>query len=141
MSEYITSSIWEEPGFAVLVRFGAWRVAQLAQCEGMTPGSLARMERHMDTDEVFVLQRGRAVLIVGQDGDAPGGLVVVPMKPDVVYNVRRAVWHQVALWPDALTLIVENEDTGAENSQYAALSAAQLGEIDALWLAQGLEPR
>ncbi len=56
---------YQGEGYQPLIDFGAWRVAILR----WEPGSLAEeiecMERHTQTDEVFVLLEGWATLLIG----------------------------------------------------------------------------
>lgn len=52
------------PSYQPLVDFEAWRVAMLNFSEDLLPHNLTRMQRHNQTDEVFVLA-GRCILFVG----------------------------------------------------------------------------
>ena len=47
------------------------------------------------------------------------------MQPGKLYNVKRGVWHNSTLSPDASVLIVENVDTTSANSPHIALSPEQ----------------
>jgi hypothetical protein len=42
-----------------------------------------------------------------------------------MYNVKRGVWHTVVLCRGGSVLIVENRDTGEENSDYSPLDPKQ----------------
>ncbi len=85
--------------------------------EAVDRKQLRRVERHMETDEVFVLLSGRAFLIV----EAAAGYSPIDMEPETVYNVRKAVWHHIVVSRDACVLIVENSDTDYGNSEYREL--------------------
>ncbi len=102
-------------GYLPLVRFGGWRVATLNYCEDFNPVNFHQVERHNETDEVFVLLTGEATLIIGEQ------LEKVPMEKGKVYNVRQGVWHHIWVSRDAQVLIVENLDTATENSDYKAV--------------------
>jgi mannose-6-phosphate isomerase-like protein (cupin superfamily) len=118
-----------EPGYRPVVDYQAWRVAVLNWCEDLLPENLTRMQRHDETDEVFVLLAGRCVLFLG-DGRVDAGCVhAVPMEPGRVYNVRRGVWHTHALSRDASVLVVENRDTTYANSPFCDLDPAQTRQI------------
>ncbi len=110
-------------GYMPLVDFGGWRVAVLRPEQQPRPPS---MERHLETDEVFVLTRGEATIIVGGNGAAPGELAAQGMEIGKIYNVRKRVWHTVSLSEDAAVVIVENRDTVRENSEYADISGDRL---------------
>ena len=95
--------------------FGAWRVAYLNFAERFTKDGCTVLERHMKTDEVFVLLRGTATLYIGSPS------VPVEMEQGKIYNVRQAVWHAITCSEDAAVLIVENDDTARSNSEYKPL--------------------
>ena len=122
MSEFIEISNYEGKGYQPLVSFEKWRVAVLRHLEETDPGNLDRMERHMQTDEIFILVRGTAILLAGGSGNAPAYVEACPMQPGVVYNVKKSVWHTCSLSCDAHVVIIENDDTGKMNSEYAMLS-------------------
>jgi ureidoglycolate hydrolase len=112
-------------GYRPLVDYGAWRVAMLRYHPELLPRNIINMQKHDETDEIFVLLVGRCILFVA-DGDAqPGSIEAHDMEPLKVYNVKRSVWHTHTLSLDASVLIVENQDTTAENSPQRPLSEAQ----------------
>jgi ureidoglycolate hydrolase len=122
-------------GFKPLVFFRDWRVAVLNYVDGMQPENNKTMERHTETDEVFVLLKGQGMLLIGGDGPQVEGVCPQEMETGVLYNVRRNVWHTILLSQDASVLIVEQGDTDERNSEYAALSAelhSQVVEIAAI---------
>lgn len=91
---------------------GSWLVAFLNHAKRFDQNHMNEIERHMLTDEVFVLLSGKAVLIIGEN------LKQYVMEPNKVYNVKKGVWHAICVSKDARVLIVENADTSAENSEY-----------------------
>ena len=91
----------------VAVQFEQWQVAYLGYCERFA--SLTGMERHMLTDEVFVLLQGKAVLYLEE--------AQVEMEQGVVYNVKKGEWHHIVVSPDASVLVVENRNTTLENTE------------------------
>lgn len=116
-------------GFKPLVQFGSWRVAILRPRQDTRAAGIRNLERHTETDEVFVLTIGRAALLLGGDGSQPDRISVEVMQIGRVYNIRQAVWHGVLLSPDASILIVENQDTSTANSQYLDLTPDQRAQI------------
>ena len=114
------------PGYLPLVDYATWRVAVLNACDELLPARLDRMQRHDETDEVFVLLAGRCILFVGEDdGPTVGTIHAVDLVPGRVYNVRRGVWHTHTLDATGSVLVVENRDTTEANSPFASLSADQ----------------
>lgn len=127
-------------GYRLLVDYGAWRVAVLRYIDELLPQNIAAMQRHEQTDEVFVLLAGRCILFIGErsEGGEAVGTAVVPaverieaedMQPFKLYNVRRGAWHTHTLSRAAEVLIVENRDTCDANSPCVALSPEQRAEL------------
>ncbi len=116
-------------GYKPLVDYGAWRVALLNYASDLRVENLDRMQRHNATDEVFVLLKGRCLLFTGEGGDTVERIYGEDLRPGLLYNVRRAVWHTHALSPDAQVLVVENRDTTYDNSPFTTLSTAQQQEL------------
>ena len=100
------------PNYKALMAFGSWRVAFLNHGDKFAPERPERLERHLETDEVFVLLDGSATLFAGKEMNP------VKMERFRIYNVKRGVWHQIHTEPGTRCLIVENRDTSADNSEY-----------------------
>lgn len=116
---------YQGEGYRPLIDFGAWRVAILRWEPGLQPEKIDFVERHTQTDEVFVLLDGWATLLIGGNQAEVGDIQVEVMAGGKLYNVRQNTWHSVLLSRDASILIVENQDTTEENSEYSQLSAEQ----------------
>ncbi len=116
-------------GYRSLIDFGVWRVAVLCAIDELLPENLAAMQRHDETDEVFVLLAGRCILFFGEGADAVTAIHAVDMEPLKLYNVKRGAWHTHTLSADATVLIVENADTTDANSPLVILAPAQRAEI------------
>jgi hypothetical protein len=115
----------EGEGYKPLIESGGWTVAILRYQDGLLPGQQSSMERHLETDEVFVLTTGQGTIILGGNRKEPGQLTFQPMEIGTIYNIRRNAWHTLSLSQDAAVLIVENQDTGRHNSEYSRLTARQ----------------
>jgi hypothetical protein len=115
---------WGE-GYRPLVDFGAWRVAILRYSEELLPENIKDMQRHNETDEVFVLLAGKCILFIGEGGEKVEQVFAEDLEPNKLYNVKKACWHNHTLDHDAVVLIVENVDTTAENSSNVGLSNEQ----------------
>nr|WP_320010869.1 hypothetical protein [uncultured Desulfobulbus sp.] len=124
-----------------LVDFESWRVAILNFSEDLLPEHLTRMQRHNETDEVFVLLSGRCILFVGEGAETVEQVYAESLVPGQVYNVKKAVWHTHTLSEDAKVLVVENRDTTYDNSPFVDLSDAQhralIEKVTEIWSAQG----
>lgn len=117
------------PGYLPLVDFATWRVAILNFAAELRPENLTRMQRHNETDEVFVLLHGRCILFVGEGEEGVTAIHARELEPHRLYNVKQAVWHHHTLSEDAMVLVVENRDTTYDNSPFCALTGSQQEEI------------
>lgn len=100
---------YEGQEYEPTMHFGEWRVAFMNYADNLA--ALSKYERHMLTDEVFVLLEGKASLVVGENKD------VYKMEKFKIYNVKKATWHGTVMSPDARLLIVENHNTSDDNSE------------------------
>jgi mannose-6-phosphate isomerase-like protein (cupin superfamily) len=104
-------------------------VALMNYTADLTPDKIIRMQKHTETDEVFVLLAGRCILFLGEGEDAVTSVHAVDMEPNKLYNVKRGAWHSHTFSEDAKVLIVENRDTVEENSPFVGLSAEQQNQV------------
>jgi hypothetical protein len=112
-------------GYLPLVDYGTWRVAYLRYIDELIPRNIKRVERHVETDEVFVLIEGQALLFIGKGDEQVDELVPLRMEPLKIYNVKKNAWHCCVLSHDATILLVENCNTGLANTDYCALEEDQ----------------
>lgn len=117
------------PDYKPLVDYQSWRVALMNYTDDLTPDKINRMQKHTETDEVFVLMAGRCILFIGEGDESVTSVHAVDMELYKLYNVRRGVWHSHTFSRDARVLIVENRDTVEANSPFVGLSGEQQGEI------------
>jgi len=116
-------------GYQPLIDYDKWRVAILRYCDDLLPERIFAMQRHNETDEVFVLLEGRCILFLGEGNDTITSITAVDMVPRKLYNVKRGVWHSHTLNNDASVLIVENRDTTIQNSPKKLLNDNQRRRI------------
>jgi mannose-6-phosphate isomerase-like protein (cupin superfamily) len=112
-------------GYKPLVFFDGWQVAHLNWEPIYELENAGEIERHNQTDEVFVLWRGRAALFVS----TPEGFCLEDMQPGVIYNVPRGVWHALLSTKDAAWIIVENRDTHLHDTEIRRMSDAELRQL------------
>lgn len=118
-------------GYLPLVFSAGWQAAILNWEPPIDLANLSEIERHAQTDKVFVLWRGQAALFVKVNDE----IYLVDMQPGVVYNVTPGTWHNLVASGDVSLLIVENCDTHLHDTQIRPLdnleqaqSLAQLPE-------------
>lgn len=99
-------------GYRRLIDGPKWTVAVLNYADRFDEAKFDTLERHLLTDETFVLLTGEATLLIGADARR------VPLEPLKAYNVKAGVWHQILVKPGTSVLIAENSDTAKTNSEY-----------------------
>lgn len=116
-------------GYKPLIDFNCWRVAVLRYLDELQPDRISYFERHNETDEVFILLNGQAVLLIGEGEECVDTFIPQVMRAGVLYNVKKGTWHAVVLSRDATILLVENRDTARENSSYYDLRPEQRAQL------------
>lgn len=121
-------AIWEHNGedYKPLIDYNGWRVAILNDAPKFRRERTTFLERHNETDEVFVLLDGECALYIGDGKDGAGTISLMPMEKKKLYNVKKGVWHNLTAVPGTALLIVENADTSAKNSDYLPVTADML---------------
>ncbi len=107
-----------------LIRHG-WQVAQLNYAPELAFDVLTHVDRHLATDEVFILFQGRPVLITAQEDNDTLGLETCVMQKGITYNVPAGVWHAIAMRPGDSVFIVENAYTHRDDFEFRDLSVAE----------------
>lgn len=121
----------KESNYKALIFYDKWRVAILNTHERFRRENMYQMERHVETDETFVLLKGAAALYIGDGGsDDCGRISMVKMEPLKLYNVRKGVWHNIVTADDTSVLVVENADTTPDNSPKIRILPDMLPECD-----------
>jgi|YelNatPaOPRAMG01_1025707.scaffolds.fasta_scaffold11334_8 mannose-6-phosphate isomerase-like protein (cupin superfamily) len=112
------------------------------------------VERHNETDELFVLLSGECILLYGNktvQSSAPGAVqsalthgAVFPegsgkleirgvrMQHGKVYNIPEGLWHNTVTRPDTKLILIEAANTGSHNSDVLKLTETQIAEMKEL---------
>lgn len=93
--------------FSVLKEYEGWKIGFLRY--GQRFSAFTEMERHLLTEEAFVLLNGSAILYTENESRA--------MEYCKLYNIPRGVWHHIVVSEDALVLVVENSNTTKDNTE------------------------
>jgi hypothetical protein len=120
---------YKDVGYKPIIDFGSWRVAILRYIDELLPENICRMQRHDETDEVFVLLEGRCILFIGVGDEQIEKIQCQEMEPSKLYNVKRYCWHTHTLSKDATVLIIENRDTDEFNSPEIDLNPEQMKKL------------
>jgi hypothetical protein len=114
---------WQGEGYQPLLFSHDWQVARLNWEPLLASDRLGEIERHVQTDEVFVLLAGRALLFVV---DPTGAFQAVMMQSGVTYNVTRGSWHNLVANRDASIIIVENRNTHITDTEIRQMTADEI---------------
>lgn len=112
-------------GYNPCVDFGEWRVALLRYIDDLKPENIEFMECHNETDETFILLQGKCILFIGDGANGVENISSIDMHQQTIYNVKKGVYHTHVLSRDALLVIVENRNTGLNNSSRVLMAADQ----------------
>jgi len=72
-----------EQTYKPVLNFHGWKVAMLRYFDVVAPENFHRVERHWNTNEVFILTAGQADLIVFDGDEQPAQGYVFPMEVNV----------------------------------------------------------
>lgn len=101
----------------VLIREG-WQVAQLNYMTEQDIMNIKKVDVHRQTDEAFWLQKGKVALITAElEGDKPIFYAEL-MLPEIVYNIPKGVWHNIAMTPGSEVIIVEKSETHLSDFEF-----------------------
>lgn len=87
------------------------------------------LERHNETDELFVLLAGSCTLLSAVEEGGRLAIKATAMEPMKVYNIPRSLWHNTVTTKATKLILVEDVSTGAKNSDLLQLSAEQIAEV------------
>jgi hypothetical protein len=109
-------------GLTRAVESGEWFVGIKNYKPANDVDTLEVLEKHLKTDEVFVLLSGICTLLIDKSeaGDCKD-VICVPMDQNKVYCINKNVYHTTIVSKDVKMILIENKDTSAENSEFITL--------------------
>ena len=129
MNNLLVRASYDGAGIGGTVEGRGYTILLLNYLPRLSPDTIMDMQRHLETDESFILLQGKAVLFAAAGEDTPGELEHYVLKPGVIYTVPRNIWHTQCMTQDAKILLVENSGTVAENSPRCPITEAQRLQI------------
>ncbi|NLE15668.1 MAG: hypothetical protein GX626_07335 [Spirochaetales bacterium] len=115
MQEKVIDS--EMHGFRDVFFSKGWRVAYADYNPlGNDIAAIHKIEKHLETEEVFYLLKGSVCLVTAGQGEAIGPLICHYLKEGTLYVVDKGEWHVGVFHPGSAVLIVENEAESLSNS-------------------------
>ena len=102
----------DHEGYKTKFVSGDWRIGLITPADRFQ--NITYLERHNETDEVFILLKGSATII----GFDSGIKTETVLEEGNIYNVPKAMWHNVKIDDGSVVAVVENSDTSNDNSEY-----------------------
>lgn len=124
--ELIESLVHNSEGYNPFLIRDGWQVAQLNYMPSLDPEAITRIELHRQTDEVFILIHGEAVLIACELTKDGFVFQCIRLEMGAVYNIPVNVWHNIAMNRDARLIIVERSNTHLDDVIYHSLTATEI---------------
>ena len=92
------------------------------------------LERHLETDELFVLLAGECCLIIGEQAAVgrPSVFQALLMAPHRVYTIAKGAWHTTVTKPGVKLILIEKSGTSMANSEAWTFSAAEAADAAAV---------
>ena len=110
----------KKAGFDTVIKNESFKCAFITLSPAYAFGTVEEMKRHNETDEIFILLNGSAVMLIYE-----GGIFTeYPLAKSAAYNVHAGTWHYLAVSEDALVFVTENANTDSTNSDIIKLDNA-----------------
>ena len=106
-----------------------WQVAQLNYMPEQDLLNITKMDKHLLTDEVFVLLKGTAILIAATENNSEFKFECVKMQTGITYNIPVNQWHNIAMDKGSEVIIFEKDKTHLGDFEYQQISEAQKQEL------------
>ncbi len=125
----IEKYIIKEKGFHPFIIKDGWQIAKLNFIEDQHINNILKIDVHFETDEIFVLISGEAVLISANIENDKVEFHTEWMNLETIYNVPKNIWHNIAMREGSEVLIVEKSDTHLGDYEFRYLSKKELAEL------------
>ncbi|GHT14916.1 hypothetical protein AGMMS4956_13760 [Bacteroidia bacterium] len=119
----------EKQGYNPFLITDRWQVALLNYAPAEALQAIDKLDVHHETDEVFVLLRGKSALIAADIKNGAIEYDVIDMQPNIVYNIPKNVWHKIAMQEGSQVLIVENNNTHIGDFEFYDLNEQQKQQL------------
>ena len=121
----ITECAYEGEGLKLVYAEGDWVIGIKNYKVANDISTLSALERHLLTDESFVLLEGRCTLIAKQEDT----LEIKSMKKNHLYTINKGIWHTTIMVKGTKMVLVEKSNTSMENSELYQLTAQEIKDI------------
>ena len=93
--------------FKEVLDFESWRIGLIKYSDRFS--KFDRLERHLFTDEAFILLDGQATLYTDKEQ--------MQMEKCMVHNIPKGEWHHITVDKNTTVMVVENSDTCDDNTE------------------------
>lgn len=100
-------------GFSSVFKSDTWQIATVTYAPQYSKEGFTHMKKHLNTDEVFVLVNGSAVIHTYEDGS----IKTVNVEREKIYCIEKNTWHYLEISADALLVAVENSEVLPEDTE------------------------
>lgn len=121
-----------DPGYNPIFISDGWQVGQLNFTPELQLVAIDRVERHLKTDEVFILFKGNASLIAAVEALTGLQWEILPMRAGITYNIPAGLWHNIAMMSGSTVMILEKNNTHLHDVEYRSLTDAEQTSLQAL---------
>jgi len=91
--------------------------------------NISEMERHLQTDEQFLLFDGSCIIVTINKEGQKEILSLSSMETGKIYSIPRGLWHTTVMTPGTRMILIENAGTTVENSERFYLTEEQKTDI------------
>ena len=120
-------------GLSWLYDNGSWTLGIKNWKPANDVAELDCIEKHNQTDELFILIEGRCILLQATE-TTNNGLEIekIEMEANKLYKIPQGLWHNTVTWPDTKLIIAENSNTGMHNSEIRQLEESEIAMVRAI---------
>lgn len=118
-----------QEGYNPCLITGKWQVAFLNYNKDESLSAITKLDIHHHTDEAFIILKGRSILIAADIKEHIIEYDVTDMQQGLIYNIRKNVWHKIAMEEGSQVLIIENENTHKNDFEFYDLDEKQIQQL------------
>ncbi|GAB2572322.1 cupin domain-containing protein [Gracilibacillus alcaliphilus] len=125
----IKQYVFEDEGMKKVYENNQWMVGIKNWKLANDINGFTNLEKHNETDELFVLLSGECTLVSGEQLNNQWKFGSVYMESNKVYNIPKGVWHNTITSKDTKLVLIEKPDTSMENSEIIELDKEEINTI------------
>lgn len=129
MKDLIIVKSYDGEGVGGELAANEYRCSFLNYLPRLVPERVVSMQKHMESDETFVLLTGNAWIFLADGCDQPDHIHCVKLEQEKSYTVPLGIWHAPVMSKDAKILLIENNSTSDDNSPRVPLSEKQKEKV------------